>query len=118
VSQPPIVVGQRRGGLRAPSSLLGLASLDPEAEWLDPELGGPVRLITQYVRKFTLRLLSGEEGLNRAELLVNRAPEVRHLDDRTRKVSASRALLTGASSTNSTRVAPKRFSTTCGQVIG
>ncbi len=48
-----------------------------EAEWLDAELAGPVRLVTQHILKFAVGLLTGEEGLNRAILSVNEAPKVR-----------------------------------------
>lgn len=41
-----------------------------EAKRLDAELVRPVRLITQHVLELPLRLLTGEEGANRAKLPV------------------------------------------------
>jgi hypothetical protein len=75
-----------------------LASLDSEAEWLDAELVGPVRPITQDVLKFPIRRLTGEESLDRAEVSVNEAPKVCRVwvgGDR-RRVPASGSALTGS----------------------
>jgi hypothetical protein len=69
-----------------------------ETERLNAELACPARLITQHVLKLPLRLLTGEEGANRAKVSVNEAPEVCRVWARAdrRRMPASGSALTGS----------------------